>query len=199
MKNTSLVKFVAVLAACPLALSVGCSGDNGLNLARVRGSVTFKGEPVKKGTVFFFPDGSKGTVGPSGVGGITNGSYIASTEYGDDGVIVGSHKVGLSGLEAATADDVAAAKAEGSIGTGEEGENSDVAPVQAKAQAAKGARRSRKSQVDVFTDAGGKKWRYVVPKKLSDPDQSGVTVRIERGSNTINFDIGEDGQVRVNQ
>ena len=129
-----------LLAACPLTLSVGCSSDNGLNLARVRGKVTFKGEPVKKGTVFFFPDSSKGTVGPSGVGGITDGSYVASTEYGDDGVIVGSHKVGLSGLEAAT-DDVAVAKAESSIGTGADAEKSDVAPVQAKALAAKGARR----------------------------------------------------------
>jgi hypothetical protein len=206
MKNTLFVKSFAVLAACPLALSVGCSSGNGLNLARVQGKVTFKGEPVKKGTVFFFPDGSKGTVGPSAVGGITGGSYIASTEYGGDGVIVGTHKIGLSGLEAATA------KAGPSTGTGVEAEKGDVSPIQAKSKAAKGARGPQNKskaakgargpqnrQVDLFTDAGGKKWRYLVPKKLSDPDQSGVTVKIERGSNTINFDISEDGRVVVSQ
>src|SRR4051794_15130241 len=198
MKRTLFIKSSALLAACSLALGVGCSSDNGLNLARVRGKVTFKGEPVKKGTVFFYPDRSKGTVGPSAVGGITDGTYIASTEYGDDGVIVGSHKVGLSGVDAATADELAAAKDSTAAGTGVEAGKSTVAVIQAKAKSA-GAGAARKRQVDLFTDAGGKKWRYLVPKKLSDPDQSGVTVKIERGSNTIDFEISEDGHVRVSQ
>jgi hypothetical protein len=195
MKKTLFVKSSTVLAACALALSVGCSSGNGLDLARVRGRVTFKGEPVHKGTVFFFPDASKGTVGPSAVGGITDGSYVASTEYGGDGVIIGSHKIGLSGLDAATAADVATAKA--ATAADVEAEKADVSPIEAKAKATKSAWAARNRPVDLFTDAGGKKWRYIVPKKLSDPDQSGVTVTIERGSNTINFEIGEDGQVRV--
>src|SRR6476661_7281939 len=79
---------------------VGCGPGNGLNLAKVSGKVTYKGEPVKDGTVFFMPDESKGTVGPPAVGSITpDGTYTLSTELAGDGVIVGQHKVGITGVE----------------------------------------------------------------------------------------------------
>ena len=79
----------------------GCGAGNGLNLARVSGKVMYKGQPVKNGTVFFMPDESKGTVGPPAVGSITSdGTYIMSTESAGDGVIVGQHKVGITGRRA---------------------------------------------------------------------------------------------------
>ena len=57
-------------------------------------------QPIKNGTVFFMPDEAKGTIGPPAVGSITaDGSYIMSTESAGDGVIVGSHKIGITGLE----------------------------------------------------------------------------------------------------
>ena len=110
MKYVLLFRFLVLFAASTLPVFAGCGYDNGLNLARVQGRVTFKGEHVKKGTVFFLPDEGKGTVGPSAVGTLRDdGTYIASTDYAGDGVIIGSHKIGLTGMEAAAADDVAAA------------------------------------------------------------------------------------------
>src|SRR5262245_39958216 len=87
------------LAVALAPLLAGCSG-NGLDLARVRGKGPYKGQPSRNGTVFFMPDETKGTVGPPAVGSITSdGSYIMSTETAGDGVIVGSHRVGITGVE----------------------------------------------------------------------------------------------------
>jgi len=78
----------------------GCTNDNGLTLGRVHGTVTYKGQPVKHGTVFFMPDESKATVGPPAMGVITSdGSYVMSTDESGDGAIVGSHEVGITGLD----------------------------------------------------------------------------------------------------
>lgn len=186
MKNSTFIKGLALVAAWPLPLILGCSPGHGLDLARVQGKVTFNGEPVKKGTVHFYPDESKGTVGPSGGGGITDGVYVASTDSSGDGVIVGTHKVGLSGVEAASVSNTAATDPE-KLSTAEH--------YQVKGGMV--GRGARPRDPDLFTDARGNKWRYVVPKKLSDPNQSGVVVKIERGSNTVNFEISEDGQVKV--
>src|SRR5580700_1632437 len=47
-----------LFAVCGLALS-GCGGD-GLQRVRVEGTVTVDGKPLRKGTVIFHPDDSKG-------------------------------------------------------------------------------------------------------------------------------------------
>src|SRR5262245_19534074 len=102
MNRSIHVRRHAVLLAAALTSLSGCGPANGLNLARVSGKVMYKGEPVKNGTVFFMPDEAKGTVGPPAVGSITaNGSYVMSTETAGDGVIVGHHKVGITGVEPA--------------------------------------------------------------------------------------------------
>ena len=108
MKTSFPLRLLVMFAASTFSVLVGCGYDNGLNLARVRGKVTYKGEPVKNGTVFFLPDEAKGTVGPSAVGSLRDdGTYVASTDYAGDGVIVGSHKIGLTGLESVTAGNAA--------------------------------------------------------------------------------------------
>jgi len=183
MKESLLSRLVVLLAASTLPVIVGCGYDNGLKLARVYGKVTYKGEPVKSGTVFFMPDEGKGTIGPSAVGSIKNdGTYVASTDYAGDGVIVGSHKIGLTALQPVTAN------------VDPEKEQTGPLP-KAKPASGKGA---RKKDVDLFTDSGGRKYHFVVPKKLSNPSESGISVKVEKGSNTLNFEIAEDGQVRVN-
>jgi hypothetical protein len=145
-----------------------------------------QGEPVKDGTVFFMPDESKGTVGPPAVGSITSdGTYILSTETAGDGVIVGQHKVGITGVEPVA-------------GSSEEelDPNKDAGGyMKAKAKAAAQASRGRvKKDDELFTDKGGKKYRYVVPMKFSRPDESGIIVKVD-GAQTINFDIDESGKV----
>lgn len=168
----------------------GCGADNGLTLAKVSGKVTYEGKPVPHGTVFFIPDESKGTVGPSAVGSLTSdGSFVMSTESAGDGVIVGSHKVGITGVEPVSdseADEIDPSK--------------DAAGfMQAKAKsaaAARSGRRKPKGDEPLFTDKGGKKYRYVVPIKFSKPEESGIFVKVD-GARTVEIDIDESGNVRI--
>jgi hypothetical protein len=180
-----------VLLVAVLLGTSGCGPGNGLNLARVSGKVTYKGEPVKNGTVFFMPDESKGTVGPPAVGSITSdGSYILSTETAGDGVIVGHHKVGITGVEPV------AVSNEEELDPEKDAAGYMKAKAKAAAQAQRGG--TRKKNEEFFTDKGGKKYRFVVPMKFSRPDESGIIVKIDRGQ-TINFDIDESGKVTTNQ
>jgi hypothetical protein len=189
MKVSLLFRSLALFPASALIILVGCSYDNGLQLGRVHGKVTYKGEPVKNGTVFFMPDEGKGTIGPSATASLRDdGTYVASTDYAGDGVIVGSHKIGLTALEAVTTNSGAPVL---------DPEKEPVGSIQAKAKAAS-SRPARKQAAVLFTDSGGRKYRYVLPMKLSNPQESGVSVKVERGSNTLNFEIDENSQVKVN-
>jgi hypothetical protein len=176
------------LSAASLVAMAACSSGNGLDLARVRGRVTYKGQPIKNGTVFFMPDESKGTVGPAAVGSITSdGSYIMSTESAGDGVIVGAHKVGITGVEEGPTTEAQAP----------EPDKDPAGYMKAKAKAAAATRNAARPE-EFFTDRGGKKFRFVIPQKLSNPQESGIIAKVERGSNTINFDIDESGKVVIN-
>jgi hypothetical protein len=178
---------ILVLAA--LAFAWGCGSNNGLNLARVRGRVTYKGEPVKYGTVHFMPSEDKGTKGPPALGVITSdGSYVLSTDEPGDGALVGSHRVGITGLDPTPIN-------------AEPAPEPDKAPVDVMKTKERTARKSRgsarKQQGDTFTDRGGRTFRFVTPKGVSDPNSSGIAVEVSRGSNRFDFEVGEDGNVRV--
>jgi hypothetical protein len=183
---------LALLSTAALTLGFGCWSGNGLNLAKVRGKVIYKGEPVKNGTVMFMPDESKGTVGPAAVGSITSdGSFIMSTESAGDGAIVGSHKVGITGVEDKPV----------SSGTAAPRPESDPqAYMKAKAKDAAAARSGApKKEADTFTDRGGQKWRFVVPKKFANPQESGIIAKVQPGSNTLNFTVDESGNVSIDK
>jgi hypothetical protein len=179
----------AMILVATMTGLAGCGPGNGLNLAKVSGKVLYKGQPVKNGTVFFMADETKGTVGPPAVGSITSdGSYVMSTESAGDGVIVGHHKVGITGVELV------------SVSSQEEYDPEKDAGgyMKAKSKAAAQAGKSAiKKDEELFTDKGGKKYRYVVPMKYSRPEESGIFVKID-GSQTVNFDIDESGTVRIN-
>jgi hypothetical protein len=170
----------------------GCGADHGLTLGRVQGKVTYKGEPVRYGTVFFVPDVAKGTDGPSAMGIITDdGTYTLSTDSGGDGALVGHHKVGVVGL------DPTPINSDQPVPTPEE---SPLEYMKAKGKVIQQARRrppATKTQEDTFTDRGGRTYRYVIPKKLGLTQESGLEVDVARGSNTINFDIAEDGTASI--
>jgi hypothetical protein len=181
-----------LLSTATLVSGFGCSSDNGLNLAKVRGKVTYKGQPIKNGTVMFMPDESKGTVGPPAVGTITSdGSYIMSTESAGDGVIVGSHKIGITGVEEKPI----------SSGTAAPTPESDPSGyMKAKAKDAAAARSGVvKKEAETFTDRGGQKWRFVLPKKFTNPEESGIIAKVEPGSNTMDFDVDDSGKVTINK
>ena len=71
--------------------------------------------------------------------------------------------------------------------------------MKAKAKAASTARSSRKKLQEFFRDKAGKQYRYVIPRKFSSPEESGIVAKVERGSNTLNLDIDEAGNVRINR
>jgi hypothetical protein len=189
MKRLVVLRCLILVSAATFVV-FGCSPGNGLNLAKVRGKVTYKGEPVKNGTVFFMPDESKGTIGPPAVGSITaNGSYVMSTESAGDGVIVGSHMIGITGLEEKPV----------SSGSGAPTPESDPQGyMKAKAKDAAAVRSGAvKKEEDTFTDKGGQKWRFVVPRKFTNPQESGIIAKVESGSQTMNFDIDDSGNVTI--
>ena len=191
MKRLVRLRRLALLSTATLVFGFGCAG-NGLNLAKVRGKVTYKGEPIKNGTVMFMPDESKGTVGPPAVGTITSdGSYIMSTESAGDGVIVGSHMIGITGVEEKPVSSEAVAPTP---------ESDPKGYMKAKAKDATAARSGAvKKDAETFTDRGGQKWQFVVPKKFTNPQESGIIAKVVSGSNTMNFDIDESGKVTINK
>ena len=65
-------RLLPALLACGAALGCGSEG------ARVSGKVTFKGQPVPAGKIYFTPDGSKGNTGATGYANIQGGSYDTS-------------------------------------------------------------------------------------------------------------------------
>ncbi len=189
-RRSTLARLQATLLSTALVTLYGCGPDNGLNLAKVSGTVTYKGQPITNGTVLFNPDEAKGTVGPRAVGSITSdGHYIMSTESAGDGVIVGHHKIGITGVEPLSESAQADVDPEKDAG----------AYMQAKSKAATQARRGTvKKNEEIFTDKGGKKYRFVIPHKYASPEESGIIVKVDR-SQTVNIDIDESGTVRINQ
>jgi hypothetical protein len=184
----------ALAAALVLA---GCGPGNGLTLGRVQGKVTYKGEPVKFGTVSFEPDADKGTDGPLAMGNIKeDGTYVLSTSDPGDGAVVGHHRISIVGL-----DPVQVKKTADEPPPDPEEAPQEVMKNRAKAvqQARRAPRRTAaaKTKEDTFTDRGGRTFRYVVPKKLGIARESGLEADVTRGSNTIDIVIAEDGTARI--
>jgi hypothetical protein len=181
------------LLLAALALT-GCGSNNGLSLGRVQGKVTYKGEPLKFGTVSFVPDTSKGTGGPIAMGNIKDdGSYVLSTSDAGDGAVVGHHKISVVGL------DPTPIPGEKAVPSPEE------SPLEVMKARAKGLHTPRPSskgpqakvEGDTFTDRGGRVYRYVIPMKLGMAEESGLEVDVSSGSNTVNIEISEDGKARI--
>jgi len=190
MNRNVLLRVALVLTIATVVPLVGCSG-NGLNLAKVSGKVTYKGQPLSNGTVFFMPDENKGTKGMPAMAAIAdNGSYVLSTETTGDGVIVGNHMVGITGLEANPVTAAVAADPEKDPEAYIKNKAKEAAIARGEASAA------AKKEEDLFTDRGGRRYRYVIPKKFSSPQDSGITVKVD-GSKTVNFDIDENSQVHI--
>jgi hypothetical protein len=82
-------------SACGLLAVFGC-GDDGLGRRyRVSGTVTYKGQPVPKGSISFYPSGG-GTETRGAAGVITDGKYTMSTQGENDGVFPGDYLVAIT-------------------------------------------------------------------------------------------------------
>lgn len=84
---------ISWLVAVALAV-VGCRYQSMPATAPVQGLVTLDGVPLTKGTVYFYPDRSKGTAGRLAVGVIGgDGRYSLTSFVTGDGAIPGHHAV----------------------------------------------------------------------------------------------------------
>jgi hypothetical protein len=87
-----LYGIVPVLMCC---LVLGCGAGN---TYRVSGKVTFKGQPVPSGKIYFFPDGSKNNTGPTGYANIKDGQYDTS-DSGGRGAAGGPVIIAVEGID----------------------------------------------------------------------------------------------------
>jgi len=96
-KLASLFFVVAGIAGVAVC---GCSRNKGPERYSIRGSVTFKGEPVPLGQIAFEPDASQGNKGPGGYADIIAGRYTTHM-----GAVSGPHRVRISGQSGPVVDE----------------------------------------------------------------------------------------------
>lgn len=70
----------------------GCRGRDGLEKVIVSGKVSYDGDPVTNGQIYFYP--AEGTKGPVSGAPVKDGTYLADAK---DGVPVGTHAVKIEG------------------------------------------------------------------------------------------------------
>ena len=87
--NKQVAIFCCVLLG---AILTGCGGRGGLEKVIVSGKVSYDGQPVDNGQIYFYP--TEGTKGPVSGAPIKDGAYVA---HAKDGVPVGKHLVKIEG------------------------------------------------------------------------------------------------------
>jgi hypothetical protein len=98
-----------ILVVLSLATGFGCGSEGAVapTLIAVKGKVTFKGQPVTKGTIRFAADG----YGRDAAGFLkADGSYELTTHKAGDGVTAGEHRVYITEVDPKLAKDRALKK-----------------------------------------------------------------------------------------
>jgi hypothetical protein len=85
-------------AAAVICVLAGCgSSDGRSHVAPVKGKVTYKGEPLKTGSIVFVPDAG----GKTAAADISpEGEYVLGSYEATDGAILGKHRVMIIALTA---------------------------------------------------------------------------------------------------
>jgi hypothetical protein len=125
-----------------------------------------------------------------------DGRFVMSTQEAGDGVIAGHHKVGIRILDPSPV-----SKNEEPVEESKSLAETDPMKgriLQKKAQA-QSLRKNRAKPDAPTVTFNGKVFRYLAPKSLANPETSGIAVEISRGSNRVDFNIGEDGAVKVSK
>lgn len=86
------------LFAVSAFLLSGCGGDGLPKRYKVSGKVSYKGQPVAKGTVSFYPVKTSGE-NPGAFGTIVDGYYTATTFTDGDGALPGEYEVSIDSRE----------------------------------------------------------------------------------------------------
>jgi len=95
-----------VLRLCGLGLLVlpllfGCGGG-ALDREPGEGTVTFDGQPVPRGSIWFEPDASIGVDAPTGFAAIRDGRFVTEPE---ESPVAGPHLARISGFDGSPPDD----------------------------------------------------------------------------------------------
>jgi hypothetical protein len=157
-----------LLASC--VLLAGCSGSGRPALAPVRGTVTYKGQPVAGAAVVFLCDGA-----PRLAVGTTDerGEYQLTTYEPNDGAMIGNHVVTVkkknAGAEAADTD-------AGATGEALHGEALSKAIAQSMRQSSQQAKKAEKAP-------------SLIPAKYAYLKTSDLRKDVVDGDNVINIDL----------
>jgi hypothetical protein len=89
-------RWLLTLASLCVLTITGCGADDLGRRYSVSGTVTYKGQPVEKGTITFTPSDANGRVA---TGTIENGKYTLSTLGDNDGALPGKYMVSMSARE----------------------------------------------------------------------------------------------------
>jgi hypothetical protein len=94
-----------------LGLLAGGGCSQGPQFAEVEGTVTLNGKPLSGVQVVFMPDPDQGTFGPSSSACTDeSGHFRVATDTGQDGAMVGTHRVCVRDLDALSSRPVARPK-----------------------------------------------------------------------------------------
>jgi hypothetical protein len=95
---TVIKSSLAFSVSVALIVVLGCGDESGLaKRYPVKGTVTYKNQPVAKGQINFIPEDSK--TGRGANGDIVDGSYFLTTAVNGDGALPGKYKVTISALD----------------------------------------------------------------------------------------------------
>ncbi|MBN2217108.1 MAG: hypothetical protein JW719_07010 [Pirellulales bacterium] len=90
MNMISSRRWFSVILICAMAVC-GCGPDLPYDIGTVKGTVTYRGKPLNRGTVVFVP--MEGTSGPQAVGPIESDGSFEVRSGSAPGVAVGRYKV----------------------------------------------------------------------------------------------------------
>ena len=85
----------AAVLAVAVAAVAGCGGEE--KLYTVSGTVTYNGNPIPKGLIFFDPDATKGGSGTQGFASILDGKFTTAEK--GKGVKGGAYSIRVSGFD----------------------------------------------------------------------------------------------------
>ena len=92
---TRLAGALLSLAIAMALLLAGCGSGDGLNRYQIKGTVKYRGQPVKSGSVFFEPTASIGEIAPTVYLAVQDGKY----DTGDEGPVRGKYTVVVGGRD----------------------------------------------------------------------------------------------------
>jgi hypothetical protein len=162
-------RLVTALVVAGFLGVLGCSDNSGLPPRYpVSGMVTYKGQPLEKGTINFLPDDA--AQGRGATGEISNGKYrLSTTETQGDGALPGSYKVTINALDA----DLSKA-------------DEDTKKLAQKANVQAGGMPDQVAVAKVFKEA-----KNAVPAKYAQIATSGLAAEVKPEPNTFNFDLAD--------